>query len=139
MLGVCALQLVWTKKIISTWIIGTCTGGKVCIALLQPNLHDSKISRGHGQELNRSREQTLGLNHGPLDAKIGLKSHDRQTCLRSLSLVSLCNCFIVFHFKLAVLQPNASGIHMQVNKVSTMTFKMLFKKDSAILQSSYSC
>lgn len=59
------------------------------IALLQPNLHDSKISRGHGQELKRSQEQTLGLNHGPHDVKIGLNSHNMQTSLRSLSLVSL--------------------------------------------------
>lgn len=68
------------------------------IELLQPNLHDSKISRGHGQELKCSWEPTLGLNHGPLDAKIGLNSHEMQTSLHSLSLVSLYNSFIVFHF-----------------------------------------
>ena len=70
----CAPQLVWRKKIVSTWITRTCTGGKVYIALLQATLHYCKVSRGHERELKRPWEQTLGLNHGPLDAVIDLNN-----------------------------------------------------------------
>ena len=44
------------------------------IALLQATLHYCKVSRGHERELKRPWEQTLGLNHGPLDAVIDLNN-----------------------------------------------------------------